>query len=99
MPSQQPNARTTDPPFAGSFVFAVDGVTIGAFTEVSGLAVTMEIEEITEGGNNETTIKVPGRLKWPNLVLKRGITEDDNLFSWITDCSGDGLVGKGNTVT
>ena len=86
-----PNARTTDPPFAGAFKLEVGGVTIGAFTEVTGLAVQMEIEEIAEGGNNESTIKVPGRLKWPNLVLKRGITDNNSLFEWIAKCSGEGF--------
>jgi phage tail-like protein len=85
------NARTTDPPFAGAFMLKVDGVTIGAFTEVTGLAVQLEVEEIAEGGNNEATIKVPGRLKWPNLVLKRGITDNNSLFEWLAECSGDGF--------
>ena len=85
------NARTADPPFAGAFKLEVDGVTIGAFTEVTGLAVQLEVEEIAEGGNNQSTIKVPGRLKWPNLVLKRGITDNDSLFEWLAECSGDGF--------
>src|SRR5690606_7534251 len=25
---------------------------------------------------------LPGRLKWPNLVLKRGVTNSDELFAW-----------------
>jgi phage tail-like protein len=85
------NARTKDPPFAGAFELKIEGVTIGNFTEVSGLAVQLEVEEIAEGGNNQATIKVPGRLKWPNLVLKRGVTDNDSLFKWLTECSGDGF--------
>ena len=85
------NARTVDPPFAGAFKLEVDGVTIGAFTEVTGLAVQLEVEEIAEGGNNQATIKVPGRLKWPNLVLKRGVTDNNSLFEWLAECSGDGF--------
>lgn len=92
-------SRTPDPPFTGAFVFAVDGKDIGAFTEVSGLTVTLDVEEITEGGNNEATIKMPGRLKWPNLVLKRGVTNDDRLLEWILECAGEGLAAQGNTVT
>lgn len=95
---QSPNARTTDPPFAAAFVFTVDGVIIGSFTEVTGLAVSMTIEEITEGGNNESTIKVPGRLKFSNIVLKRGITSGNELFDWISSCSGSGFAGNGNKV-
>ena len=87
----KPNARTMDPPFAGAFKLEIGGVPFGAFTEVTGLSVQMEIEEIAEGGNNESTIKVPGRLKWPNLVLKRGITNNNSLFEWLAKCSGDGF--------
>jgi phage tail-like protein len=93
------SARTMDPPFAGGFVLRVDGVEIGAFTEVSGLAVTLDVEEITEGGNNETTVKVPGRLKCPNLVFKRGITSDNNLLAWMITSAGDGYDGHGQTLT
>jgi len=91
-------ARTTDPPFGARFVIVVDGVEIGAFTEVSGLAVTIDVEEIAEGGQNQFTHKLLGRMKWPNLVMKRGITNSDALFQWLNTCSGDGLTGQGNKV-
>src|SRR5690242_2083818 len=87
-----------DPPFAGKFVFTVEGQTIGAFTEVSGLSVSIEVEELAEGGQNQYTHKLPGRMKWPNLVLKRGITNTDNLFQWFTKSSGDGFAGAGNAL-
>jgi len=89
-------SRTPDPPFVGRFLFTVDGLTIGAFTEVSGLSVQIETEELAEGGQNQYTHKLPGRMKWPNLVLKRGITDSDNLFEWFAKCSGDGLTEQGN---
>ncbi len=87
--------RTVDPPFAAAFVFEIDDIEIGRFTEVSGLAVTMEIEEIAEGGRNDSTVKMPGRLSWPNLVLKRGVTDDDELLRWMTTCASS----IGGTVT
>lgn len=87
-------ARTTDPPFVGKFVFTVDGLTIGAFTEVSGLSVQIEVEELAEGGQNQYTHKLPGRMKWPNLVFKRGITDTDNLFEWFAKSSGEGFAGE-----
>jgi phage tail-like protein len=91
-------SRTPDPPFAGRFVFTVDGLTIGAFTEVSGLSVQIDTEELAEGGQNHFTHKLPGRMKWPNLVLKRGITDTDTLFEWFAKCSGEGLEAGGNKV-
>jgi phage tail-like protein len=93
------DARTPDPPFAARFVFSVDGIEIGSFSEVSGLAVTIDVEEVPEGGQNQFTHKLLGRMKWPNLVLKRGLTDSDALFQWVSSCSGDGLAKGGNKVT
>jgi phage tail-like protein len=88
--------RKMDPPFVGRFVFTVDGLTIGAFTEVSGLSVQIDTEELVEGGQNQYTHKFPKAMKWPNLVLKRGITDTDALFEWFSKCSGEGLEAAGN---
>jgi phage tail-like protein len=91
-------AHRIDPPFTGRFVFEVGGRAIGAFTEVSGLSVQIDVEEVAEGGQNAYTHRLLGRMKWPNLVLKRGITDTDALFDWLCECSGEGLTSKGNKV-
>ncbi|MFG1609213.1 phage tail protein [Actinoplanes sp. NPDC049265] len=89
------NDRTPDPPWTGRFVLTVDGLQIGTFTEVGGLSVTIEVEEVAEGGQNQHTHKLPGRMKWPNLVFKRGLTDSGTLFDWFSACSGEGF-GRGN---
>jgi phage tail-like protein len=96
--SRVADAHTADPPFAGKFVFTVDDIIIGTFTEVSGLAVQVEVEELAEGGQNAYTHRLLGRMKWPNLVLKRGVTDTDALFAWLSECSGEGLTRNGNKV-
>jgi phage tail-like protein len=68
------------------FHFAVDiqGVVKGYFTECSGLGSEHEIIEhkvVTEKGQ-EVVMKLPGRLKWENIVLKRGITSSMDLWDW-----------------
>ena len=72
---------------------------IGAFTEVSGLSVQIDVEELAEGGQNAYTHKLLGRMKWPNLVLMRGVTNSDALFAWLNEYSGEGLTRNGNKVT
>jgi phage tail-like protein len=81
---------------SGLFVFEVDGEEIGSFLEVSGLQVDVEVESIEEGGNNGYVHKMPGRMTWPNVVFKRGLTKSDNLFAWLQQSSGDGFAAKGN---
>jgi phage tail-like protein len=79
--------KRTDP--YGSFNFDVELVgskeLIGSFSEVSGLEANTEFEEYREGGLNEFTHKLPTITKYPNLILKRGITQSDILYKWYLD--------------
>lgn len=74
---------------AATFLVEVDGIEIGRFQEVTGLEVEVEVEELTEGGENSYTHKLPGRMTWPNMVLRRGVTQSDNLLEWLTKSSGE----------
>jgi phage tail-like protein len=58
---------------------------IGEFRECTGLAMEREILEYAEGGNNDFVYKLPGRVKFPNLVLKRGVTDQKKLLEWFWD--------------
>ena len=93
------DAHTIDPPFVGKFFFKVGGLEIGAFTEVSGLSVQIDVEDLAEGGQNHYTHKLLGRMKWPNIVFKRGLTNADDLFTWLLGYSGAGFTGKQNKIT
>jgi len=68
------------------FHFAIDisGVITGYFTECSGLGSEHEVIEhkvVTEKGT-EVVMKIPGRLKWDNITLKRGITRNMDIWKW-----------------
>jgi len=82
-----------------TFLFEVDGVDIGTFMEVSGLEVSIETEDVAEGGQNAFTHKLPGRMTWPNITLKRGVTSQDNLLDWLNASSGEKFAGNGNKLT
>ena len=53
-----------------------------AFSEVSGLDSTMEVQTIREGGNNARQIHLAGPLSHGQLTLKRGMSEDLDLWRW-----------------
>ena len=42
--------------------------------------------EWQEGGENRFVHKLRGRAKYPNIVLKRGITHEDALLGWFQKC-------------
>ena len=93
-----PEARPLggEPPVGRYFLFTVDGVEIGVFSEVEGLSVSIEPFPVTEGGQNGFVHQLPSRLKWPNITFKRGLTHADNLFAWMYKVSGEGYAGSGN---
>lgn len=53
------------------------------FQEVNGIAREFQLQERTSGGNNDNTFKLPTIVKYPNLVLKRGLFKDSGVLRWI----------------
>lgn len=97
MPDTQPLGG--EPPVSGRFLLEVDGVEIGVFSEVSGLQLNVSVDEYSEGGQNGYVHKLPGRMTWPNLVFRRGVTDSDALFAWVQKTSGEGFAANGNKLT
>lgn len=59
-------------------------MTIGGFQSVSGLDSETDVIEFREGGDPGVIRKLPGRTKYANIVLKRGILDDaqNDLWNW-----------------
>jgi phage tail-like protein len=73
-----------DPLVSFHFAFEAQGQVTGYFTEVSGLGSeheTVEHKVVNESGV-EVVLKIPGRLKWQDITLKRGITSDMQIWTW-----------------
>lgn len=54
----------------------------GAFSECSGLEATMEPAVIREGGRNYGDLQRAGRVTFGTVILKRGITTNQDLWRW-----------------
>jgi len=52
------------------------------FQSVSGLNVEFDTESFKEGGENRFEHKLPGRTKYPDLSLKRGMLTDSEVIKW-----------------
>lgn len=66
-------------------VSGMDSDTEQRFQDVSGLSFEIETESFTEGGENRFAYKLPKRVKYPNLVLKRGLLTNSALIQWINN--------------
>jgi phage tail-like protein len=72
-----------DPYGQFNFVVTINGVAAAGFSEVSGLTTDTNIIEYREGNEKQGTVrKLPGLIKYNNIVLKRGWTQDHSLWAW-----------------
>lgn len=75
-----------DPFLAFQFSVELDQQIIAGFSEVSGVALEMQVESFREGGLNQYERQLVGPNKYPSkLVLKHGLTDQDTLWSWYQD--------------
>lgn len=78
------DALTGDPLVSFNFAIEVSGIISGFFTECSGLGSETEVSEhkIVGPSGQEIVRKIPGRLKWDKISLKRGITANMDFWDW-----------------
>ncbi|NOY64100.1 MAG: phage tail protein [Nitrospirae bacterium] len=70
-------------PYMGfRFLVEIDGIAVARFSEVSGIQVEVETESYEEGGVNDFVHLFPKRTKYQNIILKRGITDGQELWNW-----------------
>jgi phage tail-like protein len=76
---------TLDPGSSLYFRLTIDGQDMGLFNGCEGLAVEVEVEDYSEGGNNGYVTRLPSRLKHSTLKLTRPLTPDSvKLTTWIS---------------
>lgn len=78
-------SRAEDPIVGFSFAIEVQGIIGGFFSEVSGLGSETEVIDnkvVSEDGKKEIVRKIPGRMKWGDISLKRGITSIMDVWAW-----------------
>ena len=91
-----PPAGRRDPFKSYSFLVEIDGIASAAFQSVSGLSAEVEVIEYREGADPlSSSRKLPGRVKYPNVTLKRGVTTSLDLWSWWQTVA-DGAVERRN---
>jgi phage tail-like protein len=45
--------------------------------------LTFDVYDYREGGNNDFVHRLPGGVSYPNLVLSRGLTNEQALIKWL----------------
>jgi len=64
------------------FLVEIDGIVQAGFSDVSGFGSTVEVIEYREGGDAANVRKLPGKVSYPDITLKWGVTDSRELYDW-----------------
>jgi phage tail-like protein len=97
------DTKREDPSVGFHFALDIQGVITGYFTEVSGIGSESDVAEqkvVNEKGV-QVVLKIPGRLKWGDITLKRGLTSNMELWKWRKQIEDGDVKGarKNGTIT
>jgi phage tail-like protein len=76
-----PNSRAHDHLTDHNWQLEIEGVTQGAFAEVSGLDSETEVLEFQDGSDS-VVHKIPGQTRYSNITLKKGYLDTVELWQW-----------------
>ena len=92
-----PEARR-DPYLNFNFLVQIDGDTVAGFREADLPEARIEVAVYREGNERSNTVRrLPGRVEYGPLVLRRGFAGDRTLFQWWRDVA-DGNLDRRNVV-
>lgn len=85
--SNRDDDLTEDPLLGFNFLLELEGQIAGYFTECSGVGSENEVVEhkVVDNQGHEVVRKIPGRLKWQDVTLKRGMTSNLQIWDWRED--------------
>jgi phage tail-like protein len=67
------------------FTVEIDGIETARFQKCEGFEAEAYVYEVEEGGYNTSTHKFYGRTRFPNLILEKGISDNNSLFNWFKE--------------
>jgi phage tail-like protein len=81
---------------ASFFYIELSGLSVVAFRELSGMGSEHDVivQHQVNAQGKATYVKVPGKLTWQNLVLKKGVDKDMSLWTWRNTIITQGVDGQ-----
>lgn len=79
-----------------NFLVELDGITRAAFHKCSGFDSSVDVIEYNEGGSL-SPIKLPGMVKYANILLEWGMT-DMELYNWYLTVATGNITRKNGSI-
>lgn len=93
-------AQRKDPFRTFNFAVEADGRPLGSFSEVSGLNADGDSVDYRVGDAATNLVdKLPGLRKVANITLKRGFTQNRDLWAWYKDIANGNTRRRNVTIT
>ena len=64
------------------FLVEIEGIVQAGFSDCTGFGSNVEVVEYREGGDAATVRKLPGKVSYPDVTLKWGVTDSRDLYNW-----------------
>lgn len=77
-----PGPARIDPYKNFRFRVEIQGLQQAAFQECSGLGSQIEVIDYRDGSDPASVRKLAGRVSYPDIVLKWGVTSSKDLYNW-----------------
>jgi phage tail-like protein len=77
-----PSGGKPEPLPSSNFIVEIDGLASAQYMSVEGLGSTMEVVEYRSGADPNHVILLPGVARYGPITLKRGLSEDTELWDW-----------------
>jgi phage tail-like protein len=90
--------QRVDPYVSYNFLVELDGITSAGFNDVTGFDTTVAVHEYREGSDPATTRKLPGMVSYANIVLRRGLTADRQLYDWLLQTARGQVTRKNGSI-
>jgi phage tail-like protein len=90
--------QRVDPYLNFRFRVEIDGIQQAGFMECSGLGSEIQPVEYREGVEISSVRKYPGRVCYPDIKLKWGVTDSNELYKWHLAVIQGNLVRRNGSV-
>ena len=75
-----------------NFIVEIDGIAEVGFAEVEIPDAVIDVVEYREGSDKvSSTRKLPGRVRYGDVILRRGVTPNLDLYRWFNDVRAGNL--------
>ena len=72
-----------DPYVSFNYLVEISGIRAGGFSEISGLDAEVQTIDYRNGDEDFVARKLAGMKQFPNIVIKRGIIGELDVFAWL----------------